>query len=69
MTISDYLMEFRLSKAVELLEFTDISISEIAESVGFSSQNYFIISFKKKMKLSPLAYRKSLKGVPTKEYS
>lgn len=60
--ISDYLMEFRVSKAVELLECTDLAISEIAESVGFSSQSYFIESFKKKMKLSPLAYRKFLRG-------
>lgn len=64
MTISDYLMEYRVSKAIELLESTDISISEISETVGFSSQSYFIKSFKKKTRLSPLAYRKLLKGIP-----
>lgn len=64
MTISDYLMEFRISRAVELLESTDQPISDISEAVGFSSQSYFIESFKKKMRLSPLAYRKLLKGLP-----
>ncbi len=63
MTISDYLMEYRVSKAVELLESSDISISEISETVGFSSQSYFIESFKKKTRLSPLAYRKFIKGM------
>ncbi|MGN7413178.1 helix-turn-helix domain-containing protein [Paenibacillus sp. SAF-068] len=62
MTISDYLMEYRVSSAVELLQSTDLAISEISESMGFSSQSYFIESFKKKMKLSPLAYRKLLRG-------
>lgn len=64
MTISDYLMEFRISKAVELLKSTDLAISEVSEAVGFSSQSYFIESFKKKMRLSPLAYRKLVKEVP-----
>ncbi|WP_052421352.1 AraC family transcriptional regulator [Paenibacillus sp. FSL R7-0273] len=64
MTISEYVMEFRVSKAVELLKSTDLAISEISESVGFSSQSYFIESFKKKMRLSPLAYRKFLKENP-----
>ncbi|WP_143042173.1 AraC family transcriptional regulator [Paenibacillus sp. PDC88] len=36
----------------------------ISESIGFSSQSYFIESFKKKTRLSPLAYRKLVKGVP-----
>jgi len=64
MTISDYLMEFRVSRAVELLESTDLTISEISETVGFNSQSYFIASFKKKTRLSPLAYKKLLKRVP-----
>ncbi|GLX70806.1 helix-turn-helix domain-containing protein [Paenibacillus glycanilyticus] len=64
MTISDYLMEYRVSKAIELLESADRSISEISETVGFSSQSYFIESFKKKTRLTPLAYRKLLKGIP-----
>ena len=61
MRISDYLMEYRISKAVELLESTDLAISDISESIGFSSQSYFIESFKKKMNHSPLAYRKLLR--------
>ncbi|RPK31425.1 helix-turn-helix domain-containing protein [Paenibacillus xylanexedens] len=64
MTISEYLMEFRVSKAVELLKSTDLAISEISDSIGFSSQSYFIESFKKKMRLSPLAYRKFLRENP-----
>ncbi|WP_052339237.1 helix-turn-helix transcriptional regulator [Gorillibacterium massiliense] len=63
MTISSYLMEYRISKAVGFLETTNLSISEISETVGFSSISYFIDSFKKKTKYSPLTYKKMLRKV------
>jgi AraC family transcriptional regulator, melibiose operon regulatory protein len=57
MTISDYLMEYRISKSVELLENTNLSITEISQAVGFSSLSYYIASFKEKMSCSPLSFR------------
>lgn len=36
MTITEYLLEYRLSKAAELLETSGLSISEIAWKTGFA---------------------------------
>jgi AraC-like DNA-binding protein len=43
---------------VVVLEFTNISIEELSEKCGFSSQSYFTRTFKKKIGLSPTQYRK-----------
>ncbi len=54
-----YLMEFRLSKAADMLENTSKSISEIACCTGFNQLSYFGKCFKEKIKCSPKEYRKS----------
>lgn len=56
-TISTYLRNFRIRKATELLETTDIPISEIAESTGFGSFNYFCTVFKRHHSVTPTEYR------------
>ena len=43
-----YLNDYRLNKACELLKSTDYSISEIGVKVGFSNYPYFCQQFKKK---------------------
>lgn len=59
-TISEYLAEYRLAKALELLETTHLTITEISETVGFSSPSYFIQTFRQKTGYTPLAYRNLL---------
>lgn len=59
MTISDYLLEYRLGKATELLTSTDSSITEIAHSVGFNSASNFSALFRKKTGCTPGQYRKA----------
>jgi len=54
----EYLLNIRITKAKELLQKTDKTISEISELCGFSSANYFGLVFKSKENISPLAYRK-----------
>lgn len=54
----DFLLNLRLSKAKEELVNTDKNLSEIAESCGFSSANYFSLIFKRKVNTSPNNYRK-----------
>lgn len=61
MTISQYLLEYRISKAIEMIEHTELTIAEISEEVGFSSNSFFIKSFRKKTGLTPLSYKKSYK--------
>ncbi len=56
----DYLTEYRISQSLVLLEATDRSVTDIALECGFSTPSYFIQSFKKLKKMTPLQYR--LKG-------
>lgn len=53
-----YLMEYRLSKAAELLRETDAPVSEIAASVGFGQVSHFGKCFRDKTGMSPSEYRK-----------
>ena len=58
---TSYLVECRLKKAVELLETTDLSSSEISARVGYEDYFHFSKLFKKHIGMSPANYRKSLK--------
>jgi len=51
------LLEFRMERAIRLLQSTSYSISDIAAKCGFSSEFYFSNFFKKKMGISPIRYR------------
>jgi AraC-like DNA-binding protein/mannose-6-phosphate isomerase-like protein (cupin superfamily) len=53
-----YLLKVRVSRAKELLGETDLKISDIALSVGFSNQQRFNEIFKKYSGHTPLQYRK-----------
>ena len=57
MTLNDYLIEFRVSKAVDLLCNTDFSIEEIAEKSGFGNVRNFHRNFKQIKKVSPSVFR------------
>ena len=52
-----YITDFRLKKAVELLNTTDDKTYMIANKVGYTEQNYFSYVFKKKYGVSPSKYR------------
>ncbi|MCW1734257.1 substrate-binding domain-containing protein [Anaerorudis cellulosivorans] len=54
----DYLRIFRLAKAVELLESSHFSISEVAYETGFSSPAYFSKCFKDAFNVTPSEYIK-----------
>lgn len=56
-SIGNYISEYRLMKARDMLEDTTMSISEVSERLGFRSQRYFSIFFKDKTGMSPTAYR------------
>ncbi|GAB6991112.1 AraC family transcriptional regulator [Paenibacillus pini] len=57
-----YLNEIRIRACKELLESTDLSISEIAQTAGFSSQSYFSQSFRRNSGLTPNDYRRQIKN-------
>ncbi|MDS0525256.1 AraC family transcriptional regulator [Clostridium sp. SHJSY1] len=53
----EYLMEYRISKASDMLLKSKESISNIAIDVGFNGMSYFGKIFKKYMKCTPSEYR------------
>lgn len=55
----NFILTTRINKAKELLSSTDLKINEIAEMVGFSSQQRFNDAFKRLENLTPLKYRKN----------
>ncbi len=55
----EYLLNLRIKKAKQLLsEDIELSVGEIANSVGFENQLYFSRCFKQKTDLSPTEYRR-----------
>ena len=52
-----FLLNLRVEHSKQLLRTTDYSITQVAESSGFSSQNYFSQIFKKNTGISPRQYR------------
>jgi two-component system response regulator YesN len=60
-TFVDYLTSTRIRKATELLLNSDLKIHDIASDVGYSTQHYFSVIFKRLMGVSPAEYRKSKK--------
>lgn len=57
-TIREYLHVNRIRHAQELLETSRLSITEIAEAVGYESVTYFEKIFRRYIEISPLKYRK-----------
>lgn len=55
-TPSDFIRNLRLQQAAILLKNKDLSITQIAYAVGFTSQTHFSSAFKKMYGLSPMEY-------------
>lgn len=58
MSFSDYVNRERIRHSSRLLASTDLSVTEIALAVGFSTTSYYIQVFKKLQGISPLQFRK-----------
>lgn len=57
-TATQYINEFRISKAEVLLKTTDLSVSDVAERVGFTSSSYFAKWLKTLRNTTPTELRK-----------
>ena len=57
----EYIMDMVFEEACRLLRYTDMSIEEISETLGFETSTYFIRSFGKRYGITPLRYRKTRK--------
>ena len=60
-TICEYIRSVRLSKSEDLISNTDLNISEIVYSLGFTSRSYFSKIFKEKFNCTPSEYKKKNK--------
>ena len=64
-TIVKYLISKRLELACEMLQNTDLLVSSVAYSCGFSDEPHFMRTFKKEFGVSALQYRKMNKKAQT----
>ena len=55
---AEYISLQKVSAAEQELSSTDISVTELAYKLGFSSSNYFCTVFKRLLGISPTDYRK-----------
>jgi len=58
----EYYINLKIQKACQMLDYHDSHIKEIAAELNFEDQFYFSRVFKKIMGISPLEYRKKIKG-------
>ena len=57
-TINGYIIAKRITRAKQLLRFTDMTVDEIGNAVGMGDANYFSRTFRKVEGISPSEYRK-----------
>ena len=60
----NYLIAKRIEESKYLLAETDLSMSQIAQLLGFSSLSYFSQVFQRTQAVSPKEYRQHLRGMP-----
>lgn len=59
-SFTDYLNEYRVQKAKELLQNIALKGQDVAEQTGFVNYNYFYITFKKITRKTPTEFRRML---------
>jgi AraC-like DNA-binding protein len=57
-TPHDYLIQCRVRRTMELLAGTDLPISEVAASAGFSDQSHCVRRFRERVGVCPRVYRR-----------
>ena len=56
-TPQDFLLNYRMTKAAELLKLTQLSIGDISKTVGYDNQLHFSRAFKNIYQVSPRMWR------------
>lgn len=59
-SVNEYIRNFRIEKAKELLENTDMNITQISYKIGINSRSYFSKLFKKRYGVSPKEYHNQI---------
>lgn len=61
LSFGEYIRKLRIEKAMQLMQISTYSLTEIAYLTGFSDQSHFTRIFKKNTGKNPSAYRKNLR--------
>ncbi|WP_337101833.1 helix-turn-helix transcriptional regulator [Paenibacillus sp. YIM B09110] len=56
-TLSDRIRKERISEAMQLLEHTSLTLNDIGQKLGFSSQSHFTDIFRRETRITPHQYR------------
>lgn len=64
--IREYVNILRVQKAQSMLQETNLSVSEIAETLGFDSITYFERIFKRHLAVSPVQFRRDITGTDSR---
>ena len=59
-TVTEYIRHVRLESARELMRTTDLNISQIVYTIGFTSRSYFSKIFKEKYGVTPNQFKKEM---------
>jgi len=60
LTVHEYVVQARIARARRLLQCTRLSIVEIALLAGFSSQSHLTAEFRRRLGVTPAAYRSTV---------
>lgn len=60
LSFGEYIRKMRIEKAIQLIQTTNYSLTEIAYLTGFSDQSHFTRIFKKFTGQNPLSFRKKM---------
>lgn len=58
-TVFGYLHDYRIETARHLLERDHMTVTGVAQAVGFANRSYFAAAFRKKFGINPSAYRQT----------
>lgn len=59
-TVTEYIRHVRLETSRELIRTTDLNISQIVYTIGFTSRSYFSKIFREKYGITPFEYKKQV---------
>ncbi len=62
LTVMNYILKTRITMSCNMMKQYQYNITRISEECGFSSPAYFSRVFKNQMGISPLQYKKQIKG-------
>jgi len=58
-TLSQLVHQHRMDRAIAMLQYTDLDIRDISQSLGYEYENYFYSVFRKHYGITPVEYRKT----------